>query len=202
MEKRTLLVTLPLALTLVFGLLAPSALAEKGGAERTKARLDKGEIIVRTAKVKGSDYPEVIVTAVVETAPERLWAIIEKCDDYEKTMPRVKEATELSRKGNKVVCKVTIEMPFPLSNITNTTQATHTVVPGKKYRRAWKLLEGDMKDVRGSWTLIPFEDPNRTLVVYRTHAEPAVAIPAAIQKAAQKKSLPNMIKKLRELTRS
>lgn len=167
-------------------------------AESAKERLAGGEIIVKSSAVSGSSTPKVRAMAVVDAAPEKIWAIIDKCDDYEKTMVRVAEAEELSRSGAKVKCKVTVDMPFPLSDLTAVTEATHTVKPGELWERKWKLVEGDYKVNNGSWRLAPFDDAKtRTLVVYEVLADPKITIPEGIKKAAQKKSIPELIEHLR-----
>lgn len=164
-----------------------------------RARLDAGEIIIKTSKVEGSGVPRIKAMGVVDAAPEAIWAVVERCADYKTTMIRTAASEELSRKGNVVRCRVTIELPFPLKNLTATTDAIHTVVPGKKWQRRWSLVEGDYKRNTGSWTLLPFDDSGkRTLVIYEVHAEPNIALPDSIQRLAQKKSLPDLFKHLRE----
>ena len=165
----------------------------------TKARLDKGEIIVKRQKVPGSSAPKTTVMAVFDSAPDKLWDILSKCGRYKKTMVSISSAKELSRKGDKVRCEVTVDLPFPLSDISSVTEAIHTVKPGKLYKRAWTLISGDYKHNTGSWTLSPFNTQGtRTLGIYVIHAEPNIPIPDSIRNAAQKSSLPNLIKHLRK----
>ena len=165
----------------------------------TKSRLDKGEIIIKRQKVSGSGAPKTTVMAVFESAPDKLWNILSKCGRYKETMVSILSAKELSRKGNKVRCEVTVDLPFPLDDISSVTEATHTVKPGKLYKRAWTLISGDYKSNTGSWTLTPFNTQGtRTLGIYVIHAEPNIPIPDAIRNAAQKSSLPNLIKHLRK----
>ncbi len=167
--------------------------------DRDKARLDKGEIIVRTRKVKGSDMPAAHVRAVIHAPPAKIWSILAFCDRYTKTMQRVKESKELSRKGNVVLCKVVVDMPWPVSDLSAVTRAVHTVRKGTYYQRKWSLVKGDYKRNRGSWTLTPYDDAGKqTLVVYRAHAEPNISVPTWIQKAAAKSTFPKLIRHLRK----
>jgi len=183
----------PLLLAL---LLAPSAAA----ADDFQSRLEKGEIFCYPRKVPGSDVPEMVLKAVVNAPMARVWKIIDACGNYKRTQPRVKDSVEVSRKGQRVVCRVTIDLPFPYSDKTSLTEAVHTVTPERCSRR-WKLLSGDYKVNSGSWVLTPFRgDPQRTLVVYRVHAQPDAWVPGWIRKAAQKRSLPEMIRRLRGLS--
>lgn len=168
-------------------------------ADNAKDRLGAGEIIVKTSEVGGSATPKLRAMAVIDAAPEKIWPIIDQCANYPTTMVRIAAAEELSRKGTKVRCRVTVDMPFPLSDLTAVTEATHTVKPGELWERKWKLEEGDYKINSGSWRLVPFNDEKtRTLVVYEVLADPKMSIPDGIKKAAQKKSIPELLEHLRE----
>ncbi|MBI5480278.1 MAG: hypothetical protein HY906_15545 [Deltaproteobacteria bacterium] len=187
---------LPRCLAAWLALVAAPAVAED-----EDARLAKGEVVVTTRAVKGSDTPETIGKAVIEAAPAKVWGIISRCGDYVRTMPRIKASKELSRQGNKVVCQVTIEMPTPYSNLTATTDVTHTE-SAPRYARVWKLISGDYKVNSGSWVLTPYKgDAKRTLAVYQVHAEPKAWIPAWIRRKAQQRSLPEMMERLRKNTK-
>jgi hypothetical protein len=164
-------------------------------------RLDKGEVVVTTRVVKGSDTPETIGKAVIDAPPVKVWNIINRCADYVRTMPRIKASQELSRQGSKVVCRVTVEMPAPYSDLTSTSEAAHTESP-PRYSRVWRMLSGDYKVNSGSWVLTPYKgDARRTLAVYQVQAEPKAWVPAWIRKKAQQRSLPEMMERLRKQTR-
>ena len=186
---------------LVFCLLVPSAAGARDDGEKKDeryTRMEKGEVIVKAMKVKGSLTKKVRSVAIVQAPPAALWKLIERCDDYETTMLHIAKAEELSRKGGNVRCRVTVDMPFPLEDITATTDIVHTVIPGKKWHRQWKLVSGDYKFNSGSWTLTPYAGGRHTLVVYDVHAEPKVAVPEMIQRMAQKKSVPALFEHLRK----
>ncbi len=167
-----------------------------------KARLEKGEVEITTRAIAGSSLPEVTAQAIIETPPERLWAIVQDCGNYQKTMQRVVRSKEISQQGQKVVCEVEIGLPFPLSNLVGVTESTHTIGP-PKWQRAWHLLRGDYEVNDGSWTLTRYEDdPKRTLAIYRVHAIPKSAVPDAILRKGQRTAIPNMFNHLRELTKN
>ncbi len=165
----------------------------------TEARVRRGEVVCTTRPVPGSPTPQLIVHAIVERPVERVWRLIESSADYARYMPRVKSAVELSRDGDTVRCKQTIEMPFPLKNLTSTTEAKHTVVVGELYKREWHMLSGDYKRNQGSWTFEPVDgDQSRTLVRYQIHAEPKTKIPKKLQSLVQEKAMPKLIRVLRD----
>ncbi|MEN9799752.1 MAG: hypothetical protein RL653_3449 [Pseudomonadota bacterium] len=185
--------------TLLAAALLPTlALAEPSHEDRLHA----GEIFVTSEKVAGTDMPLSQLEGVVEAPPEAVWAIVSACGNYAKHFQRILASEELTREGNVVTCKVTTDMPFPLSDLTSINRAVHTVEPGKRWKREWKLVEGDYEFNQGSWELTPFRgDPKRTLARYRLHAQPKVGLPQGIIRAAQGGNLPNVMNRLRELTK-
>lgn len=181
--------------------LAPSPAAAEDFRAGDTARLDAGEIILRTTEVAGSELPRATVWAVIDAPLARIWAVIDRCADYKRTMVRVLASEELSRKGDVVTCRITVDMPWPFDDLTATTRATHTIDPGKRHRRAWTLVEGDYKRNEGSWTFVPWQGAaERTLAIYSVHAEPNIAIPVAIQRRASRTTLPNLITQLRKVS--
>lgn len=189
---------------------------------QSDAALDKGAVRVRAVKVSSSDErkretPRVIVTAVVDSPPEKVWAVVSDCSKYTSRMNRVETAKQLRVGAIKkvgegtrqdVVCYVEIGLPIPLSNLHACTKATHTVVPGKKWQRAWDLYpcekvgfkqEGSYYFNTGSWTVEPYgEGGKRAKVTYTVHAEPTTSVPDWVRERAQKSSLPKMIERLRK----
>ena len=167
-----------------------------------KVRLGKGEVLIETEPVTGSSQPRLIVCAVIDAPPARVWKHIDNAPRYPEFMPRVKAAQELSRDGDNIRTRLTVDMPFPLKNLTATTRAKHTVEPGVRYVREWVLEEGDYVVNEGNWTLVPFDgDPNRALAVYRVHVVPKMPIPSVIQSAVQEKAMPKLIEALRARSR-
>jgi ribosome-associated toxin RatA of RatAB toxin-antitoxin module len=147
---------------------------------------------VKVVEVDGSDTPKIVVTATMDAPPEKVWAIVSDCATYKQHMPRVAASKELSKSGNQHTCEVTIEMPFPLSNLTAVTQATHDEA-APKFARRWKLIRGDYKVNEGSWEVMPSKSEGKSFVRYTVHAEPNTAVPQWVREKAQKKALPEMI---------
>lgn len=172
------------------------------GVTQSKDFLSKGKISVRTVAVRGSDAPRAIVTGVVNAPPEKVWKVLKDCNGYKKTFGRLTESRLIKQSGNKFTCKVVVDMPFPLGDLSGVTRATHKVDPGKEWSRTWTLVKGDYTRNDGSWTVRPFgENGTRSWVQYQVHAEPKIPIPGWIRNEAQKSTLPDMIKNLRKAVR-
>lgn len=157
--------------------------------------VDPGAVEVKTTAVKGSDMPRITAKAVLSQPPEKVWAVISDCSKYKGRMARVAAAKLLKKEGNKHTCEVTVEVPFPFSNLTAVTEATHEESAEGMSRR-WKLVRGDYKRNEGSWEIKPLEGGKKSQVTYTLHVEPNTALPASILEAAQKKAIPDLFVRL------
>ena len=165
-----------------------------------RSRLDAGGVVTWTDDVPGSSMPRVHAAAELKAPPEKVWAIVGDCANYKNTMPRVADSKLLRKEGDDVfICRVSADMPFPFSDLTSTTRATHTRKDGS-YLRSWTFIEGDYKANTGSWALHPREGGRKTLAVYSLHVEPNIPIPSGILSAAQSRTLPTMMNRLRAQT--
>ena len=133
--------------------------------------------------------------AVLDVPAKKVWAIVSDCAHYKEHMPRVAASELLKQEGNVYTCKVTVSMPFPLSDLTGVTRAVHEESAAGMARR-WTLVSGDYKVNEGSWEVKPL-DGQSSLVTYTVHAEPNTAVPAAIRELAQKKTLPEMFERVK-----
>ena len=181
----------------VFGLFALAAPA----AAQSNDALDRGEIFVHLQDVAGFDYPRLVVKAVVNAPPQKVYEIVSNCDRFPQRMPRVKEAKTLKRSASSCTCSVTVNLPFPMSDLTAVTVDQRKSGPDVWYRK-WRLASGvetSYKHNVGGFELRPFKgDPNRTYVHYSIHAIPKTMVPDFMRKSAQKKSLPGMIERIRK----
>jgi ribosome-associated toxin RatA of RatAB toxin-antitoxin module len=163
------------------------------------------EVRVWTEPVPGSAAPFYVAEGTVDAAPARVWALVSRCADYTKNMPSIAASEELSREGDErsqftAICRTTADVPFPFSDLTSVTRATMTVEPEGGYSRRWKMIEGDYEVNEGSWQLVPLDHRTRTRVTYRIHAVPKLHLPDSLITAAQERTLPQVIERLRERT--
>jgi ribosome-associated toxin RatA of RatAB toxin-antitoxin module len=185
-----------LTVLLCLSLAVSAARAEDVAEERR--RLEAREVLVTTQEVPGRSLPRVKAKALIRARPAEVWAIVQDCGHYKETMPRIVDSRELSREGDKVICRVEYDLPFPLGSLWSETEAVHTVQPGRLYRRAWRLRRGDFVENTGSWTLEPYGAPDITLVTYDISSEPNVRLPAFVLEMGQKRTLPELFEGLRE----
>jgi len=156
----------------------------------------KGQFEVKTIPVSGSS-PKIVVRAVVDQPPQKIWKILSDCDHYKDHLPNVAASKLIKMVGNIQTCEVTVSMPFPLANLTGVTEAV-IEENDKGMSRRWKLVRGDYKYNDGSWEVKPADKAGATsLIVYTVHAEPNTIIPDWLRERVQKKLLPEMVERVR-----
>jgi ribosome-associated toxin RatA of RatAB toxin-antitoxin module len=159
-------------------------------------KMERGETVVSVSKTK-KGHQKFKMMAILNSAPEAVWSIIRDCNKYKTTMTQLKSARLVRKEGRYFICETVVDTPFPLKDLRALTRSTHSVQPGKRWERKWKLIEGDYKVNQGSWTLKPYGS-SKTLVIYKNIAEPTIDVPQAIQDMARRKTLPGLMAHLRE----
>jgi ribosome-associated toxin RatA of RatAB toxin-antitoxin module len=132
----------------------------------------------------------------MDLPPRKVWAVVSDCAHYREHLPRIAASELLKRDGNLQTCRVTVQMPFPLANLTSVTAAVLEENESGMLRR-WKLVSGDFKANEGSWEVKPLERGASSLVVYTIHAEPNGGVPAWLRESAQKKALPELFERVK-----
>ena len=162
-----------------------------------ESRVAAGEVIVTTKRVEGYSIPQVGVDCVIDVPPERVWALVDDCNGYRNTMPRVADSAELERTGTRSLCKWTVAMPFPFANVSTLVEA-RSVVSAGGWKRDFKQLSGDFVRNEGYWHLTPFgSDGKRTRIDYRLHVVMSTLVPDSLIKRGQISAMHDMIRKMR-----
>jgi ribosome-associated toxin RatA of RatAB toxin-antitoxin module len=173
-------------------ILALSALPGTAAGEDLPA---PGQVEIKSYAVTGSSTPRIVARGVMDVPAKKVWAIVSDCAHYKEHLPRVAASELLKKEGNVHTCKVTIDMPFPLSNLTGVTSAVHTESDTAMSRK-WTLVSGDYTVNEGSWEVKAL-DGGQSLVVYTIHAEPKTSVPEWIRETAQKKTLPELFERVK-----
>ncbi len=164
-----------------------------------EAKLEKGEVVLHKLRPTNNSGVAAWAVGLVNAPVAKVWPVLRDCGRYSEFMPRTKSSQLISRAGDTMECKVIISMPFPFSNLWSHVQSKTGTLPGGGHIRAWRLLKGNYKRNRGSWSVLPWKgDAGRTLLVYRLDVDPDMLIPDAIIRAAQTGYLPDVFTAVRK----
>ena len=206
---RTLLARTLLARTLLAGSLALPIALVSGAAEaapdlgaEAKASLAKGEVVVERLDPTGGSGVSARAMGVVDAPAATVWPVVRDCEHFSKFMPRTKSSKLVSRDGNQSVCRVEIDMPFPFDNLWSVVRSSESKTEEGGFQRSWSLVRGTYKRNNGRWSVYPWGEGHKSLLVYEIDVDPDVAIPDAIIRSAQTGSLPDVFAAVRKRVRT
>ncbi len=104
-------------------------------------------------------------------------------------MARVAASVMVSEDHDSSVCRLEMDMPFPLPKLTAVIRAQHRA-EGARQVREWRLVEGDFARHEGSWLVAPFDEAGtRTLVTYRARVRPKLPVPEVLLAGSKRAAL-------------
>ncbi len=161
-------------------------------AEDERSRLEAGGVVVRDLRPSDGEGIGVLVMGVIEASPDRVWAVMSDCGEQDQFLPRVTYSAVRDRDGDEHTCELVVDLPFPMAPARTATRHYVRRLPDGGYQRRWELLPGDWSYRRdsGSWSVHPYADGRRSLLVDRLDLLVKSAVPAWIVRAAQTEQAP------------
>jgi len=161
-------------------------------ADGERQRLEAGGVVVRNLAPSDGGGIAVVVMGLVDAAPEQVWAVMADCGHQAEFLPRVRHAAVFDRDGDEHTCELVVSLPFPLEDSHTRTRNHVRRLPDGGYQRYWELLPGKWSYLRdnGSWTVHPYAEGRRSLLIHRLELLPRSAIPEWIVRAAQVRQAP------------
>lgn len=121
---------------------------------------------------------------VIEAPLSAVRDVIDAAAEFDEFMPRVIESDVEPVSPGVYLNRQILDMPFPVEDRRYTVRVETGAVEtgaGTGWQARWTYVEGsgNVRESRGSWTLIPL-DSERTVVVYRVLTDPGGRLPAWI----------------------
>jgi hypothetical protein len=193
MPKPTPIVTLS-----CFLLLAPTAQAKPKLEKGDKKKLDAGEVLEVSKKVKGTGVMMGKAIAVIEDVPEAVLYVMLRFDKYKHFIPRVTDSRITKVRGWKTYTVIHTDLPWPVKDVWVYLEVTRTDKPGRVYEVKWRMLNGTMKSYRGSAVVEPWDKKGKKAVItYQLLAEPKTTAPDSMISKGVKKVASTIVKKMR-----
>ncbi|MYA07631.1 MAG: hypothetical protein F4060_07280 [Holophagales bacterium] len=139
---------------------------------------------------------------VIEAPLANVRAVVDAAADFDEFMPRVLESDVESVSTGVYLNRQVLDMPFPVEDRRYTVRVETGAVEtgaGTGWQARWTYVEGsgNVRESRGSWTLIPL-DAERTVVVYRLLTDPGGRLPAWIVDYTAPRALRRVLASVRE----
>lgn len=187
--------SLPFLLISGLALGQPLALPSFTSAEAKK--LEAGDTVVHEVKPTDNRGIGVESFGVIDAPSTEVWPVLRDCEHFAAFMPRMKTSS-LKQEEGATLCHVELKLPFPLTNLWSDTKSVQREEPSGHFHRAWTLVRGTYRRNSGSWSVLPWGDGTKTLVVYAIDSDPIMLIPDGILRSAQTGSLPEVFSAIRK----
>ncbi len=158
-------------------------------------RKDVGRRVREGCGVGSIEAPLRVVRQVIDAAAE-----------FDEFMPRILESEVGLLSPGVYLNRQTLDMPFPVEDRRYTVRVETGAVAtgaGAGWQARWTYVEGsgNIRESRGSWTLIPVS-VDRTVVVYRLLTDPGGRLPGWIVDYSAPRALRRVLNALRARVRS
>ncbi len=150
------------------------------------------EVLVRELKPTGGNGVAARAIGLLNHPPAKVWPVISDCANYHKFMPRTEKSAVRGPTPGGHLCFIEIEMPLAFDNLWSVVDAKSTENADGSYMRKWDLKKGTYKHNKGSWQLFPYDNGQKTLLVYTIDVNPNVSLPDWVLATAQTSTLPDL----------
>ena len=117
----------------------------------------------------------------IEASAEEIFDVVTDFESYPEWNPNIKQVEVKKTDSEDRAVEVWFEVDAKLKVVKYTLQYDYSEAPEGV---SWDLLEGDVKELRGSYAFDEFED--LTEVAYETTIDPGFPVPGMIKRQAQK----------------
>lgn len=159
-----------------------------------RERLEGGATVVLPyrpdeSNVDDADDRFVSVALLIEGRRKTIWEVIHDKENAEHFLDGVLESRVLERGENEIVVEQRTHVGGPKGSYLYTLR--HRLFPMK--RSDFTFVEGEIRNVIGSWWIFDTDRNGTFLVVYSLHIDPGRFAPQFVVKRGMKKTMPETI---------
>ncbi|HEY9855666.1 MAG TPA: SRPBCC family protein [Stenomitos sp.] len=167
--------------------------AEEGLSAHDIKAVEEGEVVVHLRDTRESTLKDVRCVGIVKALPARIWSVLVDYEAYGKIFPRILKSEVRAKDGDSEDHYTLLDYPWPLQDRWTVNRITHDE---SRYAINWHRIEGSVKEVVGSWKLIP--DGDRTVVIYKVRLDPGIPlVPVWAIDWGTKQVAPDIIRSIR-----
>lgn len=161
-------------------------------------KLAEGGIVTRETVPTGGKGVGAMAIGVIDAPSDEVFAVVRDCQHFWQFMPRTKKSWVKEEPGVGTICHVELSLPFPLPDLWSDSTSLVREEPKGHHYRGWQLVRGTYNHNNGSWTVVPWGDGTKSIVVYAIDSDPKMAVPDPLIRMGQAGSLPEVISQIRK----
>ena len=154
---------------------------------------DGDRIDVKLEPIEGSSLKRATAVGYLPSPPDVVFRHILGYERYGEYMPHMAESSVLERKESSMRVRQELNLPWPLAD---RWYVSAVAVDQEMLTVSWVTEEGNLEACTGSWRVEPANGGSR--VTYSVVLDPGGFYPAWVVNSMQRRSLPQVIRALRE----
>ena len=158
----------------------------------TLERLKAGEVILETTRTDESGAAARIVV-FIQAPVEAIWDVIYSCENAFIFLEGLKLCEVLEQTSDYTITRQVVKKSF----LIPTQDYSFRTVQEPFKHAEFRLVEGNLKVMKGSWDFIAM--PDGVVVLHEIQIQPAVPAPRFIVRQLMRKGMPEMIACMRGL---
>jgi len=160
--------------------------------------LTEGKVVTTTvgdAHAGGGTQSTNEASTIIPYPPAEVWSVVTDFESRPRFVPGNKEAQIVRRVGNRVW--IAEHLRILLINVRFVVISTLEPEQGVVTWVIDRNAPHDIADTTGSWTVVPLEGGQTTLVRYRTWIDTGRSVPRFVEDFLTKRSLPKIVEGIR-----
>lgn len=127
----------------------------------------------------------------LNASPEEVWNVIADYNSFSQFLPNIISSDTLETEGNRYVVEQVSEQRVLFFNVRSRIRLEH--LETENQRIDFRLIEGDLAQLEGAWTIEPTEDGDSLLLTQTVRVEPAAGTPESVFYDIFERSLANTL---------
>jgi ribosome-associated toxin RatA of RatAB toxin-antitoxin module len=156
-------------------------------------KLRDGEVVVAVRHGDGPSKGMVEATILIDAPAEDIWQVMLDCAEIPNFVPSVKHCSVLSSGDGWEIISHDVKWAWLFPRLSYVFRADYLANRRIDFRR----IDGDIRDMRGSWRLLPMPEGGQTLVCYSVFLDPGFFVPQWLVRQALKTDLAEVLAALR-----
>ena len=158
-------------------------------------QLAAGEILIDVAAIPDSAAGSARATIEIALPPAELWVVMLDCSRSLKFVGQLKSCrvTSADPQGRWDVREHIVEWIWPLPKVRSVFRSEYKPFESFSFAR----VEGDLKELSGSWRLEPIRNGRGTRLHYEARIDPGVAVPGFVMRSSLESELRKTLAGLR-----
>ena len=156
-------------------------------------QLKSGAVLVAVQQADEPSKGMVEATILIDAPAESIWQIMVNCHEIPTFVPGLKACRVLAAGENWEIIRHEVKWIWFLPRLSYVFRAVYQ----QNRQIDFVKIEGDLREMKGTWRLTPLNETGQTIVRYSVYLDPGFFVPQYIVRQSLKADLPAVLTALR-----